>query len=1632
MDERLEKLALEHQALKSLLQCPICLEMLMNPVNTKCGHIFCQGCIEDWVLKRGKRGRVSCPSCQVQGITKRSLGRDPVMAGIVVEVRRLLCSEKEDTDGNINFLDIRVIKEGARESAPTPMKQHDISSDNLKISDIEIRKADKEKLNLCSNDVIRNNEKNRTDLDNMADSSQNSSVPIKRKLKRKKKEPLMNSALKQAWNKDKTKQRKTYGKSSSEQVALDTSIDRDILPGEELSGDEEYWEERRKLKLPNVPSESKENQVNKWVEDNGDRKYVDVFSQPNPSQDSVSTPSANSFAPPRRELTGVSPLPFIEKPITGPLSTLDSNTLSSKSSIHVNKKIKKQNQLWDNMVGLNNPDPKISNETIESDLTVSPTISQIIPNSCQVDINDTFDKLMPSKEDKLEIPPVVKHPLSKTHQPPTLFCSQMSALDDSLPVMLSPGVGSGIIKRLEDDNFGDDAGVTEFVRQNDSEGSCINQLSKSKPSTEMSLSDLLADEPETRKKKGKRVSWEDEKKQENAPNKARRKKRNGTKQSDEVTTENLVSNMGKEKVKRSKLKSQEGKENAESLEEECRSVDLEGREIKARDLEPSDAMDTSDSNFNSGWGTQDNHCIKEIVSKVGKVVALEEEGLAKYEAEIMNMRNNTIPKRATFQLDASTCELENISIPQSTEEMVVSLGDTGSQNNKFTKPFVVSRDESMDKAKFKPPSKVDRSGGGNRVSFSLLGSVKPAVVHTERDKVVQFIQLGRLNQSYSNCMLPTLKEVLERSNIFGSELDDVTKTPQPNHSVAQWLNNLNTPESLANDSFEKLKNVGSVSGENSSKTLNLEVFRAIISEKNEKSESTQNPSINDQNVDGDVTSDFKIKGTENVITEKVLNNSIPTVGFKDPEMEIGKQFHREDLVVKDQASEIPAPTLSSLLQAHISSVCPPSKPNAKLTRRKSKLTAADPFLNPIPGPSGTQKKQTRAQTKLSDGQQKTQLSRIECKKENSTAVVHDSVTQIESSCPNSSMGDPWVINHTQDSCELPDIDKYACTENSELPFMSNLIGNVQGVFTQDKETEEEELIRIAAHEFDEENSKRKREDTIDSEENSPVQAAKRPRKIESDDEDCEIKDKRTPIKLKSPRSTIKRTPIGTRFMNTFETDIDDKQSHTSSQVIDVLDSQEEAACLRDMEIDMELPIIEKPVSQVTDSKSLLDSPSINTANLSRSSSASTTDSEPDMRTTQELKRDLALAEIRAQKLRDDMNINMEVLGSQALFHDASIIKKADDIPASTSVPETDSLDLNNAKVMIDTPNLEQSISADQSERIVGNPEALKETEPIIDSFNPEYVQPCKSNKNPEELCADKQKLPSTNDAIHEALIPDSDDDLFFQTPEELSSKKADVPKMLSPVSESHENNKNQCNKQANVSVDTSNWKFVTSNLIPSARKKVPEFIASLKCKGIVGKVDETVTHLIVSTGAELEAQRTLKYLQGVASGIMVVSHLWAEACQEDRKNIGLIENWEVTDEELGGANGPWRARKRKEEGGALLLAGYEILIDGQLDGLEKGSVEDLLSRAGARAVPDRNAFSFTSGVTRLVLVDSTAGIGAKMVGRLLRSYKLAMVDKDWLLDTIGGHCVRPILPYTLESIRKEDLIRAGYIGPLIE
>ena len=98
-------------------------------------------------------------------------------------------------------------------------------------------------------------------------------------------------------------------------------------------------------------------------------------------------------------------------------------------------------------------------------------------------------------------------------------------------------------------------------------------------------------------------------------------------------------------------------------------------------------------------------------------------------------------------------------------------------------------------------------------------------------------------------------------------------------------------------------------------------------------------------------------------------------------------------------------------------------------------------------------------------------------------------------------------------------------------------------------------------------------------------------------------------------------------------------------------------------------------------------------------------------------------------------------------------------------------------------------------------------------------------------------------------------------------------------------------------------------------------------------MDNTVTHLLVKTEDNMETVRTLKYLQAVASGIMVVSESWMKACQRNKANLAKAEQWEARDEELGGVEGPRKSREAKARGEAPLLKGFEVLIKEELDGL---------------------------------------------------------------------------------------------------
>ena len=555
------------------------------------------------------------------------------------------------------------------------------------------------------------------------------------------------------------------------------------------------------------------------------------------------------------------------------------------------------------------------------------------------------------------------------------------------------------------------------------------------------------------------------------------------------------------------------------------------------------------------------------------------------------------------------------------------------------------------------------------------------------------------------------------------------------------------------------------------------------------------------------------------------------------------------------------------------------------------------------------------------------------------AADHEScdVTRIESTCPESAI--EWDINKT-------------LVDNEEEPtFMQKILGNNDDLYSQEKETEAQQVSRVARIEFetgveDELTKKRARsEDTDEIEEfETPKKSLKKAARIESDSDDT----------LDSP---IGKTPERSHVPSKFRSIVAARRSRLSAS------SKSDLKTPRDQET-------------VLQSRSLLDSPASKKV-ASRSSCASETD--PKRLTTQEMERQIEESEHRARKLREEA----EML-------------------ASGDKEEED-------RVSDVEPMLEDALT-DFIE---------KETSQKLLPINADIVL------ETETMAADQEDLSQGETKF----VLESDDDMFSQTPDRPGTEV--IPSQqppLSPVQEEEE----MANKKEKDMVDTRQWKFVFSGLSSSNKKIAQQFVDDLGCQGISNSVDSSVTHVVVKTGENLEAQRTLKFLQAVSSGIRIVSFLWVEACLKNKDNLNKADNWEALDEELHGANGPFRARKGREEGKKPLLAGLEVLIDGPIEGLNKPNIEDLLFRAGARTVPRVNMFSCTPGITRLVLVNNVSEYGQKEVTRMLRSFRLAVVDKDWLLDTVSSHSRRPVQQYTLDIVKRVDLMRAGYSGMLNE
>ena len=108
--EKVQEAARWHVQLKKSFSCTICLDFRMNSASTKCQHSFCRKCIEEWIERKGTRGRAKCPVCLAKGLTKRSLeAEEKVVGKQIALVKKFFEVEKEELRGELDFLTMKVV-----------------------------------------------------------------------------------------------------------------------------------------------------------------------------------------------------------------------------------------------------------------------------------------------------------------------------------------------------------------------------------------------------------------------------------------------------------------------------------------------------------------------------------------------------------------------------------------------------------------------------------------------------------------------------------------------------------------------------------------------------------------------------------------------------------------------------------------------------------------------------------------------------------------------------------------------------------------------------------------------------------------------------------------------------------------------------------------------------------------------------------------------------------------------------------------------------------------------------------------------------------------------------------------------------------------------------------------------------------------------------------------------------------------------------------------------------------------------------------------------------------------------------------------------------------------------------------
>ncbi|KAK7079813.1 Breast cancer 1, early onset [Halocaridina rubra] len=166
---------------------------------------------------------------------------------------------------------------------------------------------------------------------------------------------------------------------------------------------------------------------------------------------------------------------------------------------------------------------------------------------------------------------------------------------------------------------------------------------------------------------------------------------------------------------------------------------------------------------------------------------------------------------------------------------------------------------------------------------------------------------------------------------------------------------------------------------------------------------------------------------------------------------------------------------------------------------------------------------------------------------------------------------------------------------------------------------------------------------------------------------------------------------------------------------------------------------------------------------------------------------------------------------------------------------------------------------------------------------------------------------------------------------------------------------------------TGAFRIVCSGLISNQMNSVDKFIKKLAPVGssLQKNWSTGITHVIVKPDENMLAQRTLKYLYGVASGVWIISFQWVSESLATNKMLPESE-FEMLD--TTGIAGPQRARM----GFKPVFENCEFFLSPPFQEVSLDQLKDLVELSGARLVNSPGEFTLNKNFIKLIIADTTS------------------------------------------------------------